>query len=163
MGITKKIRNASEGKDLGILNLKQYQSRKVTHINVCKELKALSDNNDNFPMGALVYFAVGKDAHKSSTLKVGYDKIDVKKAITILKWLTMYAKKMGNPSLKKDGGVVHAVTRFYEQVSTKTKDFKTALDAVPSGFVYENKKNKFKETAALLKCDKESVKAMSNN
>jgi hypothetical protein len=79
-----------------------------------------------------VYFAVGKNAHRLCTFLGGYDKIDEKKAETIFKWLTMFAKYHKNKKLVRNPNVAHALCRFYDKYSTKTKDFKAALEASES-------------------------------
>ena len=57
----------------------------------------------------------------------GYTKIDEKKAETIFKWLTLFAKHNKNPKLFRNPNLAHALCRFYDKYSTKTKDFKEAL------------------------------------
>ena len=51
----------------------------------------------------------------------------VKKAETIFKWLAMFAKYHKNDKLFRNPNVAHALCRFYDKFSTKTKDFKAAL------------------------------------
>jgi hypothetical protein len=126
---------AESGKGKGMpnwFNLPQNKENRLLHIDICKKLTALSVANDNYPITYLVYFAVGKNAHRLCTFLGGYDKIDEKKAETIFNWLTLFAKHHKNEKLFKNPNVAHALCRFYDKYSTKTKDFKAALAASES-------------------------------
>lgn len=101
---------------------------RALHIEICKKLKALSEANGNYPITYLVYFAVGKNAHRKEVFEDGYTKIDEKKAETIFKWLTLFAKHNKNEKLFRNPNLAHALCRFYDKYSTKTKDFKAALE-----------------------------------
>jgi hypothetical protein len=79
-----------------------------------------------------VYFAVGKNAHRLPTFLGGYDTINEKKAETIFKWLTLFAKYHKNEKLFRNPNVAHALCRFYDKFSTKTKDFKAAMEKIES-------------------------------
>ena len=95
------------------------------HHDICVELNRLATTY-NFPYACLVYFAVGKEAHKQEAFKKGYTKINSKKAETIIKWLDRFAKH-NNPSFRTSDRIVHGLTKFYETYSTKDKDFNFAM------------------------------------
>lgn len=82
-----------------------------------------------FPMSFLVYFAVGKDAHKEGTLRKGYTRFDEKKAKEILRMLKYWGTYNENPNLSRNDKVVHAITKYYERVSPKIADFKRDVEA----------------------------------
>ena len=111
-------------------NLAQNKEKRMRHIEICKKLNELSVANDRYPITYLVYFAVGKNAHRLSTFLGGYTKIDEKKAETIFKWLKLFAKYHKNDKLAKNPNVAHALCRFYDKFSTKTKDFKAAMETM---------------------------------
>jgi len=124
------IAESGSGKGVGMPNwftLPQNKEKRALHIDICKKLTELSNAHDKYPITYLVYFAVGKNAHRLCTFLGGYDKIDEKKAETIFKWLEMFAKHHKNEKLFKNPNVAHALCRFYDKYSTKTKDFKEAL------------------------------------
>jgi len=129
------IAESGSGKGVGMpkwFTLPQNKDKRDLHINICKKLAELSNAHNNYPITYLVYFAVGKNAHRLCTFLGGYEKIDEKKAETIFKWLTLFAKHHKNEKLFKNPNVAHALCRFYDKYSTKTKDFKAALDASES-------------------------------
>jgi len=126
---------AESGKGKGMpnwFNLPQNKELRVTHIDICKKLAALSNANGNYPITYLVYFAVGKNAHRLPTFLSGYTKINEKKAETIFKWLTLFAKYHKNEKLFRNPNVAHALCRYYDKFSTKTKDFKAAMESMES-------------------------------
>lgn len=110
--------------------------RLTTHHTICQRLYALSKENDDFPYTSLVYFAIGKSAHKQSEFHKGYSWMDLKKTEKILKWLTKLAKHCKDPKYKKYDVIVHAIVKFYEKISQDDKIF----NAVLSQFNPEGKK-----------------------
>lgn len=142
------IERASIGVGLGKLNLKQYKKNKEKHIEVCKSLVELSKKHGNFPYGALVYFAVGKDAHHTAAFKDGYKNVDVQKAETIIEWMKMLSEYHNKKRFRTDGNAAHALTKFYEKVSTKTEDFKAALERSPK--IVVDKTNHFADIVSGL-------------
>lgn len=82
------------------------------HHNICKQLVALADEN-NFPMGVLVYIAIGTSAHKPMIFANGYKKIDVAKAKAVMKMCKIFAHKYGDKYYTNDK-VVHTMSRYYE-------------------------------------------------
>ena len=126
---------AESGKGKGMpnwFNLPQNKDKRLLHIDICKKLVELSNANGNYPITYLVYFAVGKNAHRLPTFLGGYDTINEKKAETIFKWLTLFAKYHKNDKLFRNPNVAHALCRFYDKFSTKTKDFKAAMEKMES-------------------------------
>ncbi len=113
-------------------NLPQHKELRQMHIDICKALLALSAANGNYPITYLVYFAVGKNAHRKEVFEDGYTKIDEKKAKKIFSWLKMVAKHHKNDKLFRNPNVAHALCRYYDKYSTKTKDFKAALESMES-------------------------------
>ena len=141
LSLSAKVRLASEGKGLTRFNLRQFASKKVAHIEVCQKLVELSDKNDGYPIGNLVYFAVGKNAHRTHVYEDGYKTIDEKKAKTILSWLKLFAKHNGNPKLMRNADVAHLLCHYYDKVSKNTEDFKKVLEAYAPCDKVENYKS----------------------
>jgi hypothetical protein len=113
-------------------NLPQNKENRLLHIDICKKLVELSSANGNYPITYLVYFAIGKNAHRLPVFLSGYTTINEKKAETIFKWLKMFAKYHKNEKLFRNPNVAHALCRFYDKFSTKTKDFETAMKLMES-------------------------------
>ena len=113
-------------------NLPQHKALRQQHIDICKGLTALSVANGNYPITYLVYFAVGKNAHRKEVFEDGYTKFDEKKAEKIFSWLKLFAKYHKNAKLFRNPNVAHALCRFYDKFSTKTKDFKAAMELMES-------------------------------
>ena len=113
-------------------NLPQHKELRQQHIDICKGLVALSVANGNYPITYLVYFAVGKNAHRKEVFEDGYTKFDEKKAEKIFSWLKLFAKYHKNDKLFRNPNVAHALCRFYDKFSTKTKDFKAAMELMES-------------------------------
>ena len=109
-------------------NLPQHKALRQQHIDICK----LSVENGNYPITYLVYFAVGKNAHRKEVFEDGYTKIDEKKAEKIFSWLKMFAKYHKNEKMFRNPNVAHALCRYYDKFSTKTKDFETAMKSMES-------------------------------
>ena len=125
------IAESGSGKGVGMPNwftLPQNKEKRILHIDICKKLTELSNKYGNYPITYLVYFAVGKNAHRVPVFLGGYTNIDEKKAETIFSWLKLFAKYHKNEKLFKNPNVAHALCRFYDKYSTKTKDFKAALE-----------------------------------
>ena len=113
-------------------NLPQHKALRQQHIDICKGLVALSVANGNYPITYLVYFAVGKNAHRKEVFEDGYTKFDENKAEKIFSWLKLFAKYHKNDKLFRNPNVAHALCRFYDKFSTKTKDFKAAMELMES-------------------------------
>ena len=129
------IAENGNGKGSGMpnwFNLPQNKEKRALHIDICKKLAELSKAHDNYPITYLIYFAVGKNAHRVPVFLSGYTTINEKKAETIFSWLTLFAKHHKNEKFFKNPNVAHALCRFYDKFSTKTKDFKAALAASES-------------------------------
>ena len=113
-------------------NLPQHKELRMQHIDICKKLVALSVANGNYPITYLVYFAVGKNAHRKEVFEDGYTKIDEKKAEKIFSWLKMFAKYHKNEKMFRNPNVAHALCRYYDKFSSKTKDFEAAMKSMES-------------------------------
>lgn len=127
----RKIAKNGNGKGVGMpkwFTLPQNKERRLKHIDICKKLCELSDKHSKYPITYLVYFAIGKNAHRTPTFLNGYTKIDEKKAVTIFSWLKLFAKHNKNPKLFRNANLAHALCRFYDTYSKNTKDFKAALE-----------------------------------
>lgn len=134
------VRDAANGLVRGKLNLNQYKERKARHIEVCKQLAALSDEYGGYPICYLAPLAVGSSAHKTSTFNEGYKGINVVRARVVLGWMKKFADKNENPKLFKNTEVRHACTKFFEHISSKDDDFNEALskmDKIKGAFTYK--------------------------
>lgn len=120
---------ATSGKAVGMpnrFNLPQNKEKRLLHIEICKKLVEYADKY-NYTVSKLVYFAIGKNAHRINVFFEGYATFNEKKVTTIFKWLNMFAKYNDNHKLFHNADVMHALVRFYDKYSTKTSDFKAAL------------------------------------
>ena len=108
--------------------LKNWKWTRKQRLAICKELVALADKHNGYPITYLVYFAVGKNAHRNNVFDKGYKKIDLQKANRIFMWLNQYAKHEGDPSVARDANVAHALTAYYER---KTKNPVTIVSVNP--------------------------------
>ena len=123
---------AESGRGVGMpnwFNLAQFKDVRAKHIAICQKLTKLSDAHNSYPITYLVYFAVGKNAHRLPTFLSGYKKIDTDKAKKILSWLTLFANHENKPTLFRNANVMHALVRFYEKQSSDTDAFKAALNS----------------------------------
>lgn len=126
----RRIAETNSGKGCGMekwFTLPQYKEMRLLHIDICKKLVALSDKYGGYPITYLVYFAIGKNAHRVPVFAHGYEHIDEKKAETILSWLKIFAKHNGNEKLFRNANLAHILCRYYDKYSTKTKDFRALL------------------------------------
>jgi len=157
------IAKSGSGKGIGMpkwFTLPQNKDKRDLHIDICKKLTELSEKHNNYPITYLVYFAVGKNAHRLCTFLGGYEKFDEKKADTIFNWLALFAKHHKNEKLFKNPNVAHALCRFYDKYSTKTKDFKAALAASESNPKIDVKNAKMSvEALGIAKKVEETEKA----
>ena len=123
---TKNLKHKVEGKEVRWKEEEWNNAKR--HHDICVELVRLATEH-KFPYSALVYFAVGKDAHRKFVFERGYDTINTKKAETILKWLKKFAEYNRNPKFYTCDKIVHAFCKFYQEVSTKDKDFNRGMKA----------------------------------
>lgn len=140
-----RVRAAANGN--GLEKLEMDEETKARHIEICKELVALADKHNGYPITYLVYFAVGKNAHRSNVFDKGYKKIDLQKANRIFMWLNQYAKHEGDPSVARDANVAHALTAYYER---KTKNPVTFNNSLKICEQLEKKARNFKSVALQL-------------
>ena len=125
-----RIAETSSGKGCNMgkwFTLPQYKEMRVLHIDICKKLVEWSKKNEDYPLTYLVYFAVGKNAHRIPVFAHGYEKFDEKKVETIFSWLKIFAKHNKNPKLFRNANLMHVLVRYYDKYSTKTKDFRELL------------------------------------
>lgn len=137
----KNLRRVVDGKRVGWKEDEWNAAKK--HHDICVQLVNLAKKN-NFPYTALVYFAVGTDAHKKPVFDKGYKNINLEKAETILKWLMLFAKHNKNPKFYTCEKIVHAFTKFYESHSKKDKDFKVGMKAFTPMPAPNHKASQFK-------------------
>lgn len=126
-----KVRNNAESKLVARkLCVPQAKERKAAHISVCQKLCELSDKNGQYPITYLVYFAVGKNAHRNEVFDEGYSKIDMTKAKTILTWLRMVANFNKNGKIFRNSNLAHALCKYYDTISKKTTDFEKIVSKI---------------------------------
>lgn len=134
---------------LGKYNLSQYKALKenfLRHKEICAQLVAISEKH-NVPCCYIIYFAVGKDAHKNVTFEKGYKSINVEKAEDIIE-LTKAFQSYLNMKVATDK-LYHAVTKFYEKGNTNVSTFKSMLLTAPP---CEEKGHDFKAFCKILGC-----------
>lgn len=156
-----KVRNAVNGKGLSPkLNAPKNKAAKETHIAICKQLVDLSNKNGYYPITSLVYFAIGKDAHKNEAFDKGYDKIDTKRAKTILSWLKMLTDSRSKGyQVFRDAVLSRVLCRFYDKFSKNTKDFEAVMGKIKIGV--NGELGTFQEIAKQMGIDKEAEKKMN--
>lgn len=98
-------------------NLAQFASKREHH-RICKNLVQLADEH-NFPMGVLVYIAVGTNAHRLHIFEKGYNHFDSTKAEKVIKLCSIIDKKLNNGIEKKvnyrtNDRIVHLCSRYYD-------------------------------------------------
>ena len=84
---------------------------KELHNHICNELVNYADSK-YFPMGVLVYIAVGTSAHKQKVFDKGYLSFDEYKVNHVINMCDMFAHKFGD-KFRTNDKVVHALSRFY--------------------------------------------------
>lgn len=102
-------------KNAGRYNLvkdKTERELKLLHHKICKRLVEIADNN-KFPMGPLVYIAIGTNAHKTNVFLKGYTRINEKKTERVLSLCEIFAKKFGEETRTNDK-LVHMLSRYVE-------------------------------------------------
>jgi hypothetical protein len=134
----------------GKYNLRQYANNpQKIHHDMCRKLVELADNN-NMPMGVLVYIAVGTSAHKSDVFAKGYKKINVPKAEGIINLCKIFGNRFGVQHTFNDK-VVHACAKFYEVASgvpNYPQVWQNIIDKTPIDGI---QMNKVKRATDLLK------------
>lgn len=135
-------------KNIGIYNFCSDKENKRTHNQICKQLVKLADEN-NFPMGVLVYFAVGTNAHRLNVFERGYRTINIKKALQVIKLCEVFGKKFGE-NCRTNDKVVHMIARYYDVMNGKPQMFKQFCNNVDkSTFNIKNIKQS-RELAKLI-------------
>lgn len=116
---------------LGKYNLSQYKTLKenfLRHKEICAQLVALSEKH-NVPCCYVIYFAVGKDAHKNPVFEKGYKSINIEKAEAIIDFTKAVQAYLGMKT--PTDALFHAVTKFYEKGNTNIAIFKSMLATAP--------------------------------
>lgn len=106
---------------------KEEYDRLTKHHDICVQLYNTSKEFNNYPYTSLVYFAIGGTAHKQTVFNSGYTKINTDKMKKILKWLTKLAKHCKDQKYATYDVVTHALSKFYDKVSTDDKVFNNLL------------------------------------
>ena len=140
-----RVRAAANGN--GLEKLEMDEETKARHIEICKELVALADKHNGYPITYLVYFAVGKNAHRTIVFDRGYKNINPSKANRILMWLGQYARHEGDPTAARDANVAHALTAYYDK---KTKNPVTFNNSLKMCGKLDKKARNFKSVALQL-------------
>ena len=99
-------------KNKGIYNFHKQKESMRMHNDVCKGLVKLADEH-NFPMGVLVYVAVGTNAHRPCVFQKGYSKLNYKKAEHVIKMANIVAKILGEKYRTNDK-IIHTLSRYYD-------------------------------------------------
>lgn len=107
--------------------------KKLLHHDICNKLSALAKSS-GFPMGVLVYIAIGKSAHKPSVFNEGYTNFNEDKAKRIIALCKAFAKHFGNDKLACNDKLVHAVDRYDNLFENKGKSkfFKECIADLPT-------------------------------
>lgn len=116
---------------LGKYNLSQYKVLKenfLRHKEICAQLVAISEKH-NVPCCYVIYFAVGKDAHKNVVFEKGYKSINVEKAEAIIEFTKAVQAYLGMK--KPTDALFHAVTKYYENGFTNVEAYKSMLATAP--------------------------------
>lgn len=124
------VRLAASNKIPTKYNLAQFKedkARMVLHKQICEDVVRIADEN-KVPITYLVYFMVGKDCHKVSTFNKGYVSCNPIKAMAIIRMAKEFAAHHGYK--KPTDRVYHAMTAFYERVSTDYDVFAARLAAM---------------------------------
>lgn len=139
-------------KNVSRYNFHPRKAEMLVHHNVCKSLVNLADKH-NFPMGVLVYIAVGTNAHRPIVFEKGYTKCDVEKAEKIISLCEIFAKKFGENTRTNDR-LVHAVCRYVDRCGGGVLKFRQLCNALDAKTFVMPKTAK--ELAEIL-CGKEAI------
>ncbi len=135
-------------KNVGKYNFVKDKELRVLHHNICKRLVELSDKH-NFPMGVLVYIAIGTNAHRPCVFEKGYAKLDEQKTERVIALCDIFAKKFGEGTRTNDR-LVHAVSRYVDLCGGGTLKFKQLVNALSAKEFNMRKIKTAKELAKLL-------------
>jgi hypothetical protein len=139
-------------KNVSRYNFHPRKAEMLVHHNVCKSLVNLADKH-NFPMGVLVYIAVGTNAHRPCVFEKGYARCDVEKAEKIISLCEIFAKKFGENTRTNDR-LVHAVCRYVDRCGGGVLKFRQLCNALDAKTFVMPKTAK--ELAEIL-CGKEAI------
>ena len=99
-------------KNKGIYNFHPQKETMRRHNDVCKGLVKIADEN-NIPMGVLVYIAVGTNAHRPCVFQKGYFSLDYKKTEQVIKMANIVSKILGEKYRTNDK-IIHTLSRYYD-------------------------------------------------
>lgn len=110
---------------------------KNVHVGVCKGLVKLSETHNNYPITYLVYFAVGKNAHRTGIYQDGYSNLNVQKANIIFEMLRIFSEHHKNKKLFTNPNLAHVMCKYYDKNKNDEgeidiKAFKALVEQDPS-------------------------------
>lgn len=115
---------------------KVKDEKKLRHHDICTNVLEMY-NKTKFPIGVLLYIAVGTSAHKTDLFETkGYSKFNSVRANRIIGYCKSVAKAFGNPSLAWNDKVVHTMSKFdnsFENGKYKLQLLKESLGKMKLG------------------------------
>ena len=135
-------------KNVGRYNFVKDKESRVIHHNICKKLVELSDTH-NFPMGVLVYIAIGTNTHRPCVFEKGYIRINEQKAERVIALCDIFAKKIGENTRTNDR-LVHAVSRYVDLCGGGVLKFKQLVNSMSEKDFNMRKIKTAKDLAKLL-------------
>lgn len=139
-------------KNVSRYNFHPRKAEMLNHNSICRQLVSLADKH-NFPMGVLVYIAVGTNAHRPCVFEQGYKRIEVEKAEKIIALCEIFAKRFGENTRTNDR-LVHAVCRYVDKCGGGVLKFRQLCNSLDAK-TFEMPKTA-KALAELL-CGKEAI------
>ena len=131
-------------KNIGQYNFaKDAESRKI-HCKICKKLVELADKY-NYPMGVLVYIAIGTNAHRPIVFQQGYLRINEQKVERVITLCEIFAKKFGE-NMRTNDRLVHSVSRYVDINGGNLLKFRQLVNAMS-----EKEFRKFKTAKELTR------------
>lgn len=135
-------------KNVSRYNFAKDKELKILHHNICKKLVEISDNN-NFPMGVLVYIAIGTNAHRPCVFEKGYTRINEQKTERVIALCDIFAKKFGEETRTNDR-LVHAVRRYVDLCGGCVLKFRQLVNSMSDKDFNMRKIKTAKQLAKLL-------------
>lgn len=135
-------------KNVSRYNFAKDKASKILHHNICKRLVEIADTY-NFPMGVLVYIAIGTNAHRPCVFEKGYMKIHEQKIERVIALCDIFAKKFGEETRTNDK-LVHAVSRYVDLCGGGVLKFRQLVNAMSDKDFNMRKIKTAKELAKLL-------------
>lgn len=135
-------------KNVSRYNFSKDKELKILHHNICKKLVEISDAN-NFPMGVLVYIAIGTNAHRPCVFEKGYMRINEQKTERVIALCDIFAKKFGEETRTNDR-LVHAVSRYVDLCGGGVLKFRQLVNSMSDKNFNMRKIKTAKELAKML-------------